>query len=100
MVQTGQSLLLILFPLLGLVVPTTLVLLLPALQSTGYVPPDGVLECWVWWAILYAMDVAVYFIAALPFALSAQAQIMVVELGILKACANRMRWASLIHAEA
>ena len=91
-VQTGQTLFPILFPLLGLVMPTAPVFLLPALQSTGYLPPDGILQYWVWWAILYAVEIAVYFIAALPFALSAQ--IMLVEIGILKALANGIRCAS------
>ena len=88
-INTGQTLFPILFPLLGLVMPGTPIFFLPALQNTGYLAPEGMFQYWGWWSVLYAVEVSVYGITLLPFALTAQ--ILVVEVGIFKAFANGIR---------
>ena len=89
LISTAQNLFPLFFPLLGLVMREVPIFLLPSLQHAGILSTNSMIPDWIWWTLLYPVEVLMYGCPVFIFCLTGQ--IMVVEVGIFRNITREIR---------
>ena len=88
-VSTGQVLYPTLFPFLGITLPGIPIFFLPSMFDSGIINAQGMVEHWLWWAMLYPFEVIIFGTPVLLLGFTCQ--ILVVQVGIFKAMTREIR---------